>query len=104
MSIVISLRVLPCVVSMLLAVVIGYGQPQPETFNFDSDVTGKVPTGFTSYATGGGPPGKWLVTAMSDAPSGKHVVMQTDADTTDARFPVLIANTSDYTNLDVSVK
>ena len=62
------------------------------------------PAGFTSYATGGGPAGKWLVKEIADAPSGKHVVEQTDADSTDTRFPVLIADKGEYADLDVSVK
>jgi hypothetical protein len=41
---------------------------------------------------------------MSDAPSGKHVVEQTDADSTDTRFPVLIADSGEYADLDVSMK
>ena len=41
---------------------------------------------------------------MADAPSGKQVVVQTDADATDNRFPVLIADKEDYADVDVSVK
>jgi hypothetical protein len=41
---------------------------------------------------------------MADAPSGKHVVEQTDADSTDTRFPVLIADQAEYSNIDISVK
>ena len=69
-----------------------------------NDAVDKPPTGFTSYATGGGPAGKWLVKEMSDSPSGKHVVEQTNADSTDTRFPVLIADKGEYADLDVSVK
>jgi Domain of Unknown Function (DUF1080) len=89
--------------SIVLATVIGYAQ-QPKTFNFDSDGVGKTPAGFTAYASGGGPAGKWVVTETSDAPSGKHVVVQTDADSTDTRFPVLIAESGEYADLDVSMK
>jgi hypothetical protein len=77
---------------------------QPMTFNFDADAAGKAPAGFTSYATGGGPAGKWVVTEMNDAPSGKYVVVQTDADKTGTRFPVLIADSGEYSDLDVSMK
>jgi hypothetical protein len=77
---------------------------QPKVFNFDADAPGKVPAGFTSYATGGGPAGKWVVTEVNDAPSGKYVVVQTDADKTDTRFPVLIADSGEYSDLDVSMK
>jgi hypothetical protein len=78
--------------------------PQTVSFNFDSDSVNHPPPGFTSYATGGGPEGKWLVKEMVDAPSGKHVVEQTDADKTDYRFPVLIADKGEYSDLEVSVK
>ena len=77
---------------------------QPKMFNFDADAAGKGPAGFTSYSTGGGPAGKWVVTEMNDAPSGKYVVVQTDADKTDTRFPVLIADSGEYADLDVSMK
>ena len=77
---------------------------QPRVFNFDADAAGKAPAGFTSYSTGGGPAGKWVVTEMNDAPTGKYVVVQTDADKTDTRFPVLIADTGEYSDLDVSMK
>ena len=78
--------------------------PQPQVFTFDADSAGKAPTGFTSYATGGGPAGKWVVMEMNDAPSGQHVVVQTDADKTDTRFPVLIADRGEYADLDISMK
>jgi hypothetical protein len=41
---------------------------------------------------------------MADAPSAKSVVVQTDADSTDNRFPVLIADKGEYADLDVSMK
>jgi hypothetical protein len=74
------------------------------TYNFDSDPPGKPPAGFTSYATADGPAGKWIVREMADAPSAKNVVVQTDADSTDNRFPVLIADKGEYADPDVSMK
>jgi hypothetical protein len=88
----------------LIAAPVGIGYAQSSSYNFDSDAVDKPPAGFTSYATGGGPAGKWLVKEMSDAPSGKNVVEQTDADSTNTRFPVLIADNGEYTDIDVSVK
>src|SRR5260370_1202339 len=88
----------------LITASVGIGSSQSALFNFDNDAVGKPPTGFTSYATGGGPAGKWLVKEMSDSPSGKHVVEQTDADSTDTHFPVLIAAKGEEEDLDVSVK
>ncbi len=88
----------------LLLTTLGVTASQTVSFNFDSDAVDKPPAGFTSYGTGGGPPGKWLVKEMADARSGKHVVAQTDAEPTDTRFPVLIADKGEYSDLDVSVK
>jgi hypothetical protein len=73
-------------------------------FNFDRDTVGQGPAGFTSYATGGGPADIWLVQRMADAPGGQRVVVQTDANDTDNRFPVLITDKEDYADVDVSVK
>jgi len=58
------------------------------TFNFDSDTAGQPPKGFDFALTGKGKPGKWVVQAVGDAPSGKNVLAQTDGDTTDYRFPI----------------
>jgi hypothetical protein len=96
-----SLGGLPLII--IIATAVGYAQ-QPHSFNFDSDSVNKTPAGFTSYASGSGPAGKWVVTEMSDAPGGKHVVMQADANSTDTRFPVLIADSAEYADLDVSMK
>lgn len=57
-------------------------------FNFDSDTPGQPPKGFEFGLTGKGKPGKWVVQTVDDAPSGKNVLMQTDGDTTDYRFPI----------------
>jgi len=88
----------------LMAAFFGIGYAQSGSYNFDNDAVDKPPAGFISYATGGGPAGKWLVKEMSDAPSGKNVLEQTDADRTNTRFPILIAEKGEYTDLDVSVK
>lgn len=98
-----SKAVLSLALPILLAVT-GYAQQQPKTFTFDSDAVGKAPSGFTSYASGGGPAGKWAVMEMSEAPSGRNVVVQTDADKTGTRFPVLIADSGEYADLDVTMK
>ena len=41
---------------------------------------------------------------MADAPSGKQVVVQTDAEAMDNRFPVLISDQEEYGDVDMSVK
>ena len=95
----------------LLLLVMGLGAASQSSatsvvvmFNFDQDTVSQPPAGFTSYATGDGPVGRWLVQVMAEAPSDKQVVVQTDADATDNRFPVLIADKEDYADVDVSVK
>src|SRR3989442_5854978 len=90
--------------TVALISVLEIGNSQTASYNFDNDAAEKPPAGFTSYATGGGPPGKSIVKEMADAPSGKHVVEQTDANPTDYRFPVLIADKGQYSDLDVSMK
>jgi hypothetical protein len=98
------MRLKPFVWTALITASVEVGMAQSAQYNFESDAAGKPPAGFTSYATGGGPAGKWLVKQISDAPSGKQVVEQTDADPTDTRFPVLIADKGEYADLDVTVK
>src|SRR5438094_9807335 len=58
------------------------------TFDFESDTAGQPPKGFEFALTGKGKPGKWVVQAVADAPSGKNVLAQTDGDETDYRFPI----------------
>src|SRR5437667_11690809 len=98
------MRIQHFVWTALMAAFFGIGYAQSGSYNFDNDAVDKPPAGFTSYATGGGPAGKWLVKEMSDAPSGKHVVEQTDADSTDTRFPVLIADNGEYAKPGVSLQ
>ena len=90
--------------AFVFVVSVAFGASPPVTFHFDTDPADKPPAGWTSYATGGGPAGNWVVKAMPDAPSGKQVVEQIDADATGTRFPVLVANDGEYSDLDVSVK
>jgi hypothetical protein len=73
------------------------------TFNFDSDTPGQPPKGFEFGLTGKGRPGKWIVQAVDDAPSGKNVLAQTDGDTTDYRFPIAYAG-PELKDLRLSVK
>ncbi len=58
------------------------------TWNFDSDSINSSPLGFEFERTGKGSPGRWIVLAEKDAPSGPNVLVQVDADTTDNRFPI----------------
>jgi hypothetical protein len=77
---------------VLLAALLGAASfAQQETMtriDFESDAPGQPPKEFEFGLTGKGKPGKWIVQAVDDAPSGKNVLMQTDGDDTDYRFPI----------------
>jgi hypothetical protein len=72
-------------------------------FTFDSDTAGQPPKGFELALTGKGKPGKWVVQAVADAPSGKNVLAQTDGDHTDYRFPIAYTG-PELSDLRLSVK
>jgi hypothetical protein len=74
------------------------------TWSFDTDKPDKPPTGFNFGRTGGGKEGKWVVLAAKDAPSGGNVLAQIDADKTDDRFPVAVADAPPLADLALSVK
>jgi hypothetical protein len=61
------------------------------TYSFDNDNVGFLPRKFHTARTGEGPPSEWVVLADSTAPSKPNVVAQTSVDSTDYRFPLLIA-------------
>jgi hypothetical protein len=74
------------------------------TWSFDADKAAKTPVGFTFGRTGEGKEGTWVVLAVKDAPSGGNVLAQTDADNTDFRFPVAVADVAPLADLALSVK
>jgi hypothetical protein len=83
--------------------------PQPSaagatTFAFDVDAAGKPPTGFGFGRTGGGAQGRWEVRAEADAPSPPNVLAQLDADDTDERFPVAVADAPSLRDLRLSMR
>jgi hypothetical protein len=74
------------------------------TYNFDSDAVGDMPAKFHGARTGNGAESKWLVMADPTAPSKPNVVAQTSTDTTDYRFPLLIADEGSFKDLELSVR
>lgn len=58
-------------------------------FDFEADDVGSSPAGFSSARTGEGPLGQWVL-VDGDGGHGR-VLAQTDADATDARYPLCIA-------------
>ena len=83
---------------------VGAEEPQPTIWNFDSDAADKTPAGFSFGRTGKGAVGRWVVRAATDAPSGGQVLAQVDADSTDYRFPVGVADSPVASDLRASVK
>jgi len=75
----------------------------PVTMSFDGDTADAPPKGFTFGKTGSGKDGKWVVKAEKDAPSGKNVLAQVDADDTDYRFPIAYTG-PDLKDLKLAVK
>ena len=76
-----------------------------KTYSFDQDAPGKPPAGFSFARTKNvGKPGKWVVEAVKDAPSGGKALGQTDKDDTNARYPLAIAPDDALADLRVSVK
>lgn len=73
-------------------------------WNFDQDAVGKMPPGFTSALTGQGTIGQWSVIKDDSAPSQPNVVAQTSTDSTDYRFPLAMADDTNYKDMALSVK
>jgi len=67
-------------------------------------VVGSPPAGFSFGRTGRGAPGRWVIKAEKDAPSGPNVLAQLDTDNTDYRFPVAVADGPTFKDLSLSVK
>lgn len=74
------------------------------TYDFDNDAAGVMPAKFHSARTGKGAESRWAVMAEPTAPSKPHVVAQTSTDTTDYRFPLLIADEGSFKDVELSVK
>jgi hypothetical protein len=89
----------------------GLAAPAPPTggvasrsWSFDADSVGSPPAGFLFARTGAGRDGRWVVRAAADAPSGSHLLAQIDADPTNGRYPLLIADTPVLADLSLSVR
>jgi hypothetical protein len=79
-------------------------QTGERVWNFDRDTPGKLPERFTSALTGKGTIGQWAVMKEATAPSQPNVLAQTSQDKADYRFPLAIAEGTNYKDLVLSVK
>ena len=75
---------------------------QTATVDFEQDEIGKSPKGFSFALTGQGKPGVWIV--RKDDQAHGNVLVQTDADKTDYRFPVAVYDSFASKDVDVSVQ
>jgi hypothetical protein len=75
---------------------------QSTKIDFDKDEVGKAPKGFSFALTGQGKPGVWIV--RKDESSHGNVLVQTDADTTDYRFPVAVYDAFTAKDVELSVQ
>jgi Domain of Unknown Function (DUF1080) len=90
----------------VIAVVLSLGVravlAQNAKLDFEKDVVGKAPSGFSFALTGQGKPGVWVV--RKDDSAHGNVLVQTDADTTDYRFPVAVYDAVSATDVDLSMQ
>jgi hypothetical protein len=89
-------------VAIIGAALLPFDAAGAETISFDDQGVGKVPAGFSVALTGGGGPPKWEVQKVPEA-DGRNVAVETSADTTDYRFPLLVYDKIVAADLDVSV-
>ena len=69
-------------------------------WTFDTDVAEKAPAGFSFARTGGGSVGRWVVLAEG----GSNVLAQVDADSTNFRFPLALADEPALRDVRVAVR
>jgi len=70
--------------------------------DFEKDETGKPPTGFSFAVTGRAKPGVWIIT--TDDQGHGNVLVQTDPDPTDYRFPLAVYNDVSAADVALSVQ
>ena len=92
------------VIATIILTTVAVAQSGRNVWNFDRDAGGKMPVGFSSALTGEGAAGQWAVIQDASAPSPPNVFAQTSADPTDYRFPLAIADDTNYGDLALSVK
>src|SRR5947209_3855424 len=86
--------------SVCASVVVAIGQSSK--FDFEKDEVGKPPRGFSFALTGQGKPGVWIV--KKDDQAHGNVLVQTEPDKTDYRFPVAVFDDFSAKDFDLSVQ
>jgi hypothetical protein len=76
----------------------------PLAAGFDADAVGQPPSGFTVHTIGPGRPARWVVAEAADAPSPGKVLMQTDDDDTNGRYPCVLSTAGRFGDVRVEVR
>ncbi len=96
-------KTVPSIILMIFSVT-AVVSAQTTTIDFNNDIVGQAPGGFSTALTGRGKPGKWVVMKDPSSPNQGNVLAQTDADRTDYRFPVCVYDGLNAKDVDVTVK
>src|SRR5438874_2640411 len=95
-----------CLKSVVVAVVVvaaaAFAAGQILKIDFEKDDVGKPPKGFSFALTGQGNPGAWII--RKDDQMHGNVLVQTDPDRTDYRFPVAVYDDFSGKDVDLSVQ
>jgi hypothetical protein len=98
------MRAMGCATAALVAFVAAAAQDGAKTWDFQGDRVDDAPAGFSFGRTGQGRPGRWVVRTDPSAPAGDRVLAQVDADDTDYRFPVAVADAPEVKDLRLEVR
>ncbi len=90
--------------ALLFALGLARAQGGAKRWDFQGDAVNSPPAGFSFGRTGQGREGKWVVLVDASAPAGDHVLAQVDADDTDYRFPVAVADSPAPKDLRLEVR
>jgi hypothetical protein len=96
------MRCVKCVVSVAVCASVVALTGQSLKLDFEKYAVGKPPEGFSLALTGQGKPGVWIV--KKDDQAHGSVLMQSDADATDSRFPLAVYDGFTAKDVDLSVQ
>src|SRR5262245_31799660 len=96
------MRTGPVLAWLVISIAVVTVVAQAMKLDFERDDGGNAPRGFSFALTGQGKPGVWVV-QKDDATHG-NVLIQTDADRTDYRFPVAVYNDVTAKDVELSVQ
>src|SRR5688572_15617391 len=80
------------------------GSPASTVYGFEQDEPGKGPAGFMFVKSDRGQHGSWIVKTAADAPEGKQVLVQVDADRSEDRFLMAITSGRALRNVRLTVR